>query len=166
MNISCKLGNGLFNYRVAAVLLYDNKVLLESDERFDFLNLPGGRVEMFETSAQALVREIHEELGEKPTIERLLWVAESMFNQQLRGDVHEVCYYYLIRLPKDSEMYQKESFELTETVGDKTKILSFTWVALEMLGAVNLKPAWLLKNRIQMLPAYPEHIVVNELGGN
>lgn len=162
MDISYKIGNGKFNYRVAGVLIHDNKVLLDTEEGFDFWNLPGGRVKMFESTTQALQREIFEELGTKPTIERLLWVTENLFNMSSWGNIHELCFYYLISFPKASEIYQKQTFVIQEVVEGKARMLSFKWVDIAALKTLNIKPEF-LKNGIQALPSYPEHIVINEL---
>lgn len=163
MNISYKIGDGTFNYRVAGVLIHDNKVLLATDQRTGFWYLPGGRVEMFESSAQTLQREMVEELSVTPTIQRLLWISENMFTVSQRGNVHELCFYYLMSLPDNSELYQKESFEVIELVEGKSKKLSFKWFDIATIDAIDFKPAP-LKERIKALPNCPEHIVINEMG--
>lgn len=165
MDISCKIGTGKFNYRVAFVLLHDNKVLLTTDERFDFWSLPGGRVKMFESSAQAVQRELLEELGIKPSSERLVWVTEAMFHLSIwNSNVHELCFYYVLELRKDASIYQQNSITVDDTLVDGIKNkLTFTWFDMGALAEVNLKPEW-LKKRLHALPDCSEHIVVNELG--
>src|SRR3990172_2296851 len=46
-----------FNYRVAAVMLHGQRVLLHRFETEEFWCLPGGRVEMLEPAAVSLRRE-------------------------------------------------------------------------------------------------------------
>ena len=55
--------HGGFNYRVAGIALSEGRLLLHTSDRDDFWSLPGGRCEFGETSAEALVREMREELG-------------------------------------------------------------------------------------------------------
>ena len=162
MNISYKIGDGTFNYRVAGVLIYERKVLLATDQRTGSWYLPGGRVEIFESSAQALEREMVEELAVTPIIDHLLWVSEGMFSINSWGNVHELCFYYLMSLPNNSELYQKESFEVVEVVDDTNKISSFKWFDIATINQVDFKPAF-IKERINALPDCLEHIVINEM---
>lgn len=53
----------IFGYRVAGILLRDNKILLQKPTSDTGYALPGGHVEFGETSTQTLVREFKEEIG-------------------------------------------------------------------------------------------------------
>ena len=48
MDISFKVNNEKFNYRVCAMIISDNKILAMHDERSPYFYLPGGRVELGE----------------------------------------------------------------------------------------------------------------------
>lgn len=50
MDISFKVNNEKFNYRVCAMIISDNKILAMHDERSPYFYLPGGRVELGETA--------------------------------------------------------------------------------------------------------------------
>lgn len=50
MDISFKVENQKFNYRVCAVILSENQILAMRDERSPYFYLPGGRVKMGETA--------------------------------------------------------------------------------------------------------------------
>ncbi|MFG2213071.1 NUDIX domain-containing protein [Streptomyces sp. NPDC048638] len=60
----------------AGVLFFDDadRVLLVEPSYKDYREIPGGYVEQGESPLQACVREVHEELGIKPRIGRLLVV--------------------------------------------------------------------------------------------
>ncbi|OKJ31451.1 NUDIX domain-containing protein [Streptomyces sp. CB01580] len=60
----------------AGALFFDDagRVLLVEPSYKDYRDIPGGYVERGESPLQACVREVHEELGIKPTIGRLLVV--------------------------------------------------------------------------------------------
>ena len=91
------VGGRLFNYRVAAVAIRDGHVLLCREYDDDHTMLPGGRVELGESTLAALRREIAEELRAPAEIERLLITAEDFFSNAGR-QVHEIAAYYLIDL--------------------------------------------------------------------
>ena len=68
----------LFQYRAAAILVRDGCVLLCRDNSNRLWYVPGGRVELGESS-DALVREMSEELKVSVQIERLVWVVETFW---------------------------------------------------------------------------------------
>lgn len=52
--------NGRFNLRSAAVVILDDHVLIHRAREDDFWALPGGRVELFETSCDAVANMPHQ----------------------------------------------------------------------------------------------------------
>ena len=62
----------IFSYRVAGILIHDNKILLQRPKEDAGYSIPGGYVNYGETSAQALVREFFEEIKLDINIERLI----------------------------------------------------------------------------------------------
>ena len=56
-------GEARFHYKVGGVALDRDRVLLSRMPPDEHWALPGGRVEILETSRQALAREMREELG-------------------------------------------------------------------------------------------------------
>ena len=61
--ISFTKGVQKYNLRAAAVLVHDGAVLLHRLEGDPYWALPGGRVELGESGAETVVREMQEELG-------------------------------------------------------------------------------------------------------
>lgn len=71
MDISFKMGDEKFNYRVSAIIIYNGRILAMYHEKpSEYYSLPGGRVMMWETAEQAMMREILEELGVSLKISR------------------------------------------------------------------------------------------------
>jgi ADP-ribose pyrophosphatase YjhB (NUDIX family) len=66
------------NVKVRAVILKDDKLVVSRERRQgeEHLLLPGGRVQNGESIAEALVREVAEEVGLEVVPDRLLYVAE------------------------------------------------------------------------------------------
>jgi len=147
MDISYINGSNKFNYRVGAIIIYDNKLLVMHDERSPYYYLPGGRVKMRETADQAITREIQEELNIDCKIIRPLWLSQSFFNEDVdKIDYHELCIYYLIEL-LDKELYKKDIFVLNE----RNHTLEFEWLDFDRLQNEYFYPLF-LKKEIYNLP--------------
>src|SRR5574341_2201931 len=99
--ISFRQEGGVFNYRVAAIIVDSGRVLLHRAEVEDFWSLPGGRAEMLEEAEEGLRREMREELEEEIRVERLVWVCENFF-EYLEVSYHELGLYFLVTLPPGS----------------------------------------------------------------
>lgn len=154
--IACDIAGVRFNFRVAGVFIDGGRVLLNRDEGMDFWFLPGGRVEVNETSAQALAREMAEELHVTVEAGRLLWIVENFFG--IDPPYHEVGLYYEMRGP--SSLTAQNEFAVDEAVAAAgVKRIYFQWFPLDGLGAVHLVPSF-LRHALNDLPACPEHIVV------
>jgi ADP-ribose pyrophosphatase YjhB (NUDIX family) len=61
----------------------------------------GGSLQFGETSEQAVVREVGEELGVRPEEPRLLGILENIFSCEGQ-DAHEIVFVYEARFPDDS----------------------------------------------------------------
>lgn len=74
--------NAKFNFRVAAIFRYNNKVLIQKSEKDDFYGLIGGRVKLGEKTIEALKRKIKEEVDFDIKEEncKLLRVCENFFS--------------------------------------------------------------------------------------
>jgi ADP-ribose pyrophosphatase YjhB (NUDIX family) len=142
-----------FNHRVAGVSLRDGRVLLHRAETEDFWTLPGGRVELLEPSAEALRREMQEELGIEVEVERLLWVVENFFEYDKKA-YHELAFYFLVSFPANSPLYDKPAFQGNE---EGVRLL-FQWFPLDTLETVRLYPSF-LRAALQILPDAVTHVV-------
>lgn len=78
MDISFRMSDEKFNYRVCAIIISNGKILaIHHDTQMPYYSLPGGRVMMGETAEQAVVREVQEELGITLKISRPLWLNQA-----------------------------------------------------------------------------------------
>nr|WP_260986873.1 NUDIX domain-containing protein [Paenibacillus terrae] len=92
-------GQNKFNFRVAGIAVHRDRILLHTTLQDDFWNLPGGRVEFQESTDQALIREIREELGIDIQIDKLLYVNEDFFEYD-RMKYHEIGFSLHFLFPK------------------------------------------------------------------
>ena len=149
MDISFKVENEKFNYRVCAVIISENSILAMHDERSPYFYLPGGRVAMGETAEQAVIREVQEELGVTPKIIRPLWLNQAFFTEDVDGlRYHELCLYFLMDISDTDLPERGQTFMLTE--GKHTH--TFEWLSFDRLKDEYFYPVF-LKKEIYNLPS-------------
>ena len=159
--LSFAMGARRFNYRVAAVVVRDNHVLVCREDEDDYAMLPGGRVELGERSDIALAREIAEEMAVPGAVGRLLFTSESFYGRDEEA-FHELSLFYAAEVPDFPGPGGADPVLVRE---DEGHVLQFSWVALEpaALRARRLLPDWLC-DRLMALPDAIEHVIVDELG--
>ena len=131
-NVSFVYENTKFNFRVAALIIKNNKVLLESCS--SFFNLPGGRVKMGELSKDSLVRELEEEMGIVVKNVKLVQICENIFNWMEKIQ-HEILLVYKVEIEDDSPILQKDNFNCTDNL---EKI--FSWHNLDEVEKLKCLP--------------------------
>jgi ADP-ribose pyrophosphatase YjhB (NUDIX family) len=154
------------NWRVAAVILHENHILLQGEPDGEFWTLPSGSVELLESTEKALKREIREELEVDIRIERLLWVAEEFFmagdmtGDEMVGDrsYHQLGFYYLV-----TPIARWYFFDLDGTIHlpdeDGSIEIIFRWFDLDNLQDIILYPTF-LADALRKLPTTIEHKVL------
>ncbi len=139
--------------RTAGVLLRNNKLFVQSDN--GVYALPGGHIQIGETSEETLIREYLEETGAKILCNRLLWVEESFWKWENKA-AHGIIFYYLVSLedgadiPDDCFTSQKDNCDIT-----------LEWVPLDKIKDLPIYPAF-VKEKIHHLPEHIEHIISYE----
>lgn len=145
--------NKSFMFRVAGVILHNNKILLQKAIRGDSWVLPGGRAEVFEMSSDTIKREMREELGIEVSVNRILWIAEN-FNAYGAIGLHEFALYYLIDIDKKCDICDKVGlFEGAESNVE----LIFKWHDFDELETLNIYPIF-LKSSLKNIPTTIQHI--------
>lgn len=149
-----------FHYCVDGVCLHEGHVLLCRFGASDYWFTPGGRIRLRETSAEALRREMREELDEDVDVGRLLWVVENFFTHD-GLTMHELALMYEIRLPTASPLLDVTQERHTLDGG---ATLTFRWFPLAELERVDLRPNF-LRTALQALPETPQHVAQDEREG-
>ncbi|MEC3031837.1 NUDIX hydrolase [Bacillus thuringiensis] len=155
MDLTFKVEETCFNYRVGAMCKQGNKILIQQGDGEEFWYVPGGRGKMLENSEDALKRELAEELGVPMKGKRLIWSGENFFTLSERKFQEISCYYEveLHELPAngvDQDILEEE---------DRTDL--FRWVPVEELEAYNLQPAF-IKEKVNDIAVHIEHIVLKD----
>lgn len=158
MDITFSADGLCFNYRAAAILVCEGRLLVLRDDFCAYAYLPGGRVHAGETAEAAVLRELREELGINAQIERPLWINQAFFTEQANGKrYHELCFYYLIDFSKTDLLSRGDSFEYLEGGNQRMR---FEWLPFDALETANFQPRFLktavrhLPDSVQMLTNY------------
>lgn len=137
-----------FNYRVAAIIEANEKILIHKFLDADYSFLLGGRVKVGETAQAAIMRELAEEIDlHSPTIVGLPFIAENFF-EYADENFHEISLFFSIdgknlKLPIHGEIRGK---------------VQFLWHAGNELENINLQPEFLCEE-LNRLPLTTKHIV-------
>lgn len=127
-----------FHYRVVGVIVRDNKYLIQNIGGKDYYVLPGGHVRIGESSEDALIREIKEELGIDIFCGnfKLFCYHENIFERNGKIE-HWIEQYYLVDV---EEKLRKEKWTFEENDIDGVKTLNYSFVTKEELKSIDLKP--------------------------
>lgn len=151
MDIGFKTSSGNFSLRSAALVIYDNQLLVAQNDNFDCYYIVGGGIHENESSAKAVVRELYEETGYRFEIDRLIFIQERFFEV---GNIrhHEVVFFYLM---KEADIKLQNGIT-TDHLNEK-----LYWIPIEKLKNINLVPAF-LKTVVKNIPNEITHIVSYE----
>ena len=151
MDISFKIEDQKFNYRVCAMIISGGKILAMRDDRSPFYYLPGGRVSLGERAETAVLREVEEELGVKAKIVRPLWLNQAFFTEDVdKLHYHELCLYFLMDISETNLLERGNSFLSTE--GKRTH--HFEWLEFERLEKEYFYPIFLKKEIFNLPPKF------------
>lgn len=147
-----------FKFRVSGMVFKDNKVLFVDMDDSGFLCLPGGYVELGETTEEACLREFNEEVKKRFKIEKYCGVIENFFRNKFNKAIHEISFYYVLT-PNDE--INENNFTIIEKDKNDIVKLSFKWIDLKEIEKYDIRPIILktiLKNNLSF-----NHIIINEL---
>lgn len=143
MDIKIKTDKSIFNYCARAIIEHDEKILIICVNDASYYHLPGGHVEIGESSEKAVVREIKEEADIDIKIDKLILANEQFYDKNNINN-HSLILYYLAK-PKGN--VSTENFVRMEKGTTKTTKNELRWVTREELSNIDLRPQ-LIKNFI------------------
>lgn len=147
-----------FSYRVAGLLVQDGRMLFQGEPGDEGLAIPGGHVAYDETAADALARELREELGVEVRVGSLRAVAENFFPWRGRT-CHQICLYYDVTLAA-GELPQAPFDMLDEMAHGKARV-RFRWVPLAEVAGYTVYPPQ-MKQVIQEAAGPVRHFVYRQ----
>lgn len=159
-SIRMKTEDFYFKLRAAGLIIKNNKVLVVEMDNNGFYCLPGGYVEIGETTEDAIKREMQEEYGKEVIIKQYLGMVENYFVTKSLRRMHEISCYYLIDL-KDDNIVQ-EDYSLIENDKGYIVRLDFKWIDLSEIDNYIIKPRF-LKDLLKSEDLEFKHLVFNEI---
>jgi len=146
---------GKFNYRVGAIIIKDKKLLMIQNDCAPYYYSVGGRVKLNETSEEAVVRETLEETGIKFEIDRLAFIHEHFFYEEItREHYHEIAFFYLMKANTNMNLVCKST-------GDQGAKEHLHWLPIEDLDKTHLYPEF-FKTKLLGSITGVEHIISKE----
>ncbi len=143
MDIKIKTDNVNFTYRTAAIIINENKILMQRNKHFDFITLPGGKCSLNETSEEAIVREIKEELGLNTIHLETKGIIENFFFSDFdKKNRHELLFISKLQIISEID-YSKNIINSKELkYGDEQY---FEWINLSDLNKYSVEPKFILE---------------------
>ena len=138
-DLSIIIGGVKFNFRVGLLVKMKKQVLVECNQDYDFVVLPGGRVKTLESSEDALIREINEEMKIDLTNYNLEFIgADENFFELDNIKYHELYFIYKIEIDENNEDFKDGM------INYDSKVNYYKWVDILDLKEVNLLPKSLI----------------------
>ena len=134
MMVSFDTAVGHFHLRAAVVCWRDDYLLVHQAVGDTFWSLPGGRVDLGESSVATIVREMREELLVTAQVGALLATIEVIDQRPQGGSFHEVGFYYAVTMPDLA--WQANPFRGPEAHNP----VDFWWCPRAKLGEIALLP--------------------------
>ena len=125
-----KVGNTVFGVRATALILQNGKLLVTKDKGKYYT--VGGAIQVNESTEDAVVREVREELGVRSQAGQLAFVVENRFEQD-GVSYHNIEFHYLVNLLEEAPL----------TMQEDEKRQPCKWIDLDRLEGINLVPAFL-----------------------
>ena len=125
-----KVGNTVFGVRATALILKNHKLLV-TRYKGKYYTI-GGAIQVNESTEDAVVREVREELGVEAQAGQLAFVVENRFEQD-GVSYHNIEFHYLVDLLEDAPLTMQED--------DKRQPCE--WIDLDKLEDLQLVPSFL-----------------------
>ena len=116
MDLTLDVENYKLNIRAGGIIIHNNKVLTHKNVNKDHYCLPGGRVEIGESSEHTIKREIYEELKKKIEIKEYAATIENFFEVE-KKKYHEI--YFLYRIEFLDDEYKKIDYTMHNMEGNE-----------------------------------------------
>ena len=156
MDITIDVEEYKLNIRAGVVIIHDNKILLHRNVNSDHYALPGGRVEIGESSEKTVKREIMEETGKEIELTGYVATIENFFEMEGRR-YHEIFFVH------QAEFKDEKDRKIVDTIKniEGKDYLKYEWIDLDEKDRCPLLPKVL--EEILRKKEFPMHRINDEL---
>ena len=158
MDVKIKTDNLKFKFRVSGIIIENDKILLEKYDENSYC-LPGGYVNMGETSEEAIHRELKEELQYDFVLDEFLGVAENFFTNFKGDKTHGIDFYYKASF-KNKKDINNIDYNYVEDDHGFTVKHNLKWFDLTELININLRPGKIKEAILNNTKSF--HYIIND----
>ena len=156
MDITINVRDYKLNVRAAGVIIHNGKILVHRNFNSNHYALIGGRVEIGESSADTIKREIKEELGKDIEITGYISTIENFF--EMKGSkYHEIMFIYKIEFINEED----KKIEYTMKNIEGKDYLQYEWIELNKIDKYPLLP--IAVKDVLKENKFPIHKINNDL---
>ena len=159
MDAMFRTDEGRFKLRVSGIIIHSNKILLEGYDKDRFC-LPGGIINLNESSEEAIKRELKEELEKDFLIDKLVSVGEEFYINFKNEKTHSINFYYKVNFVNPLDADTIDLNRLEDDHGFMIKH-NLKWIDLGDLNNTNLVPE-VIKNDI-IANSIKEHYIIEDI---
>lgn len=133
MDFRTRIDNQIFGIRATALIIKDGKIFLTKDSKGRYYTI-GGAIAVNEVAADAVVREVKEELGVDSCVNQLAFVVENQFTQE-GIHFHNIEFHFVVDLIGEmpDEMIEGKLKQPCE------------WIEIDNLVNLDIVPAFLAR---------------------
>lgn len=152
MDLTLDVEDYKLNIRAGGVIIHNGKILVHKNINKDHYCLPGGRIEIGESSEQTIKREIYEELGKRIELIGYLATVENFFEMENKK-YHEI--FFIHKMEFENEEDKKIDYTMHNLEGKE--YLQYEWLELNRIEEYNIVPKCL--KEILKIQNYPVHVI-------
>ena len=159
MDARFRTEEGRLKLRVTGIIIHNNKLLIEVYKDKVYF-LPGGTINMNETSEDAIIRELKEEIDKDFIIDSLVSIGEEFYVNHKEEKTHCINFYYTMKFKNTADV---DSIDLDRLENDHGYMNQhhYKWVDIKDLDNIKLVPIE-IKNAI-MSGEFSFHYVMRDI---
>ena len=150
-NITLKMSSGIFSYRIGAIIIHSDRVLMAQNNGSPFYYSVGGRGKFGEAARDAVLREAFEETQIKFEIDRLAFIHEN-FCVLENEPFHELALFFIMKT--NNQVAEMKSFNFIEEYSEVT----LHWLPICRLGDFLIYPEF-FKTELNNLSNNVKHFI-------
>lgn len=159
MDARIKTEEGRLKLRVSGIIIHDNKILIEVYSDGVYF-LPGGTINMNETSEDAIIRELKEEIDKDFIIDSLVSICEEFYFNHLNEKTHGINFYYEMKFKNIDDINSIDMDRLEDDHGYMNQH-HYKWIDIKDLDSINLVPVE-IKKEIST-GSYQKHKIIKNI---